>query len=50
MFHYVMEKGLVYLCMTDEEFPRRVAFTFLEDIKVWPCLQLEVVYLHTREH
>lgn len=33
LFHYVCEDGLVYLCMADEEFGRRVPFAFLEDIK-----------------
>jgi len=33
IFHCVVDDGLVYLCMTDEEFPRRIPFTFLDDIK-----------------
>lgn len=33
VFHYIVEDGLVYLCMADEEFGRRVPFAFLEDIK-----------------
>ena len=28
-----MDDKLVYLCMTDEDFPRRIPFAFLEDIK-----------------
>jgi hypothetical protein len=32
LFHYVSENGLVYLCMADEAFGRRVPFNFLEDI------------------
>ena len=32
LFHYVSENGIVYLCMADEEFGRRVPFNFLEDI------------------
>jgi len=33
LFHYVAENGLVYMCMADEDFGRRVPFAFLEDIK-----------------
>jgi len=33
IFHYVVEDGITYLCMADEEFGRRVPFAFLEDIK-----------------
>jgi len=33
IFHYVVDGGLTYLCMADEEFGRRVPFAFLEDIK-----------------
>lgn len=33
IFHCVVDDGLVYLCMTDEEFPRRIPFAFLDDIK-----------------
>eukprot|EP00732_Lithocolla_globosa_P006534 Lithocolla_globosa_v1_NODE_7658_length_917_cov_25.230858.p1 type:complete len:236 gc:universal NODE_7658_length_917_cov_25.230858:842-135(-) len=33
LFHYIAEDGLVYMCMADEEFGRRVPFAFLEDIK-----------------
>jgi len=33
IFHYIVEGGIVYLCMADEEFGRRAPFTFLEDIK-----------------
>ncbi|KAL6044494.1 Vesicle-associated membrane protein, variant 2 [Balamuthia mandrillaris] len=32
-FHYLASEGLIFLCMSDEEFPRRIAFAFLEDIK-----------------
>ena len=28
-----MSNGYVYLCMADEDFPRRIAFAFLEDIR-----------------
>ena len=33
IFHYMVSEGLTYLCMTDGEFPRQVAFQFLGDIK-----------------
>jgi len=33
IFHYIVEDGLTYLCMADEEFGRRLPFAFLEDIK-----------------
>ncbi len=32
-FHYAANDGLIYLCMSDEQFPRRIAFAFLEDIR-----------------
>eukprot|EP00301_Raphidiophrys_heterophryoidea_P026480 c9156_g1_i2.p1 GENE.c9156_g1_i2~~c9156_g1_i2.p1 ORF type:complete len:219 (-),score=47.77 c9156_g1_i2:349-1005(-) len=33
IFHFVIDKGLTFLCMAEEEFPRRIAFAFLEDIE-----------------
>lgn len=33
MFHYVVDDGLIYMCMTDEETKRRLPFAFLEDIR-----------------
>jgi len=33
VFHYMVSDGLTYLCMTDRDFQRLVAFQFLEDIK-----------------
>jgi len=32
-FHYSAGDGLIFLCMTDEQFPRRIAFAFLDDVK-----------------
>jgi vesicle-associated membrane protein 7 len=32
-FHYYATDGLIFLCMSDDQFPRRIAFAFLEDIK-----------------
>jgi len=32
-FHYLASDGLIFLCMSDEQFPRRIAFAFLEDIR-----------------
>jgi len=33
IFHYMVSDGLIYLCMTDREFARLVAFQFLSDIQ-----------------
>jgi vesicle-associated membrane protein 7 len=33
VFHYIVEDEITYLCMTDAEFARRLAFAFLDDIK-----------------
>lgn len=33
LFHYISENGIVYLCMADEKFGRRIPFAFLQDIK-----------------
>jgi len=33
IFHYLVDDQITYLCMADEEFGRRVPFTFLEDLK-----------------
>eukprot|EP01111_Echinosteliopsis_oligospora_P005942 TRINITY_DN1973_c0_g1_i1.p1 TRINITY_DN1973_c0_g1~~TRINITY_DN1973_c0_g1_i1.p1 ORF type:complete len:269 (-),score=68.10 TRINITY_DN1973_c0_g1_i1:83-889(-) len=33
IFHYIVDDGITYLCMADEEFGRRIPFAFLEDIK-----------------
>jgi len=33
IFHYMVDSGLTYLCMADEEFGRRVPFMYLEDLK-----------------
>ncbi|CAM9581654.1 unnamed protein product [Ectocarpus sp. 4 AP-2014] len=33
VFHYIVENGVTYLCMADEQSRRRVPFAFLEDIK-----------------
>ncbi|KAK4305524.1 hypothetical protein Pmani_022585 [Petrolisthes manimaculis] len=33
LFHYVADDGIVYMCITDDEFERQRAFLFLEDIK-----------------
>jgi hypothetical protein len=36
VFHYVVDQGLTFLCMSDEATKRRVTFSFLEDIKkIW---------------
>ena len=33
VFHYVCQDMITYLCMTDEQFSRSLAFAFLEDIQ-----------------
>ncbi|KAI8601687.1 putative vesicle-associated membrane protein [Dissophora ornata] len=33
LFHYVSEDGLIYMCMADDSFGRRVPFVFLQDVK-----------------
>ena len=33
VFHYVVEGGICYLCMSDEKNKHRVPFAFLEDMK-----------------
>lgn len=33
LFHYIVENGLIFMCMADSETGRRVPFTFLEDVK-----------------
>jgi len=33
IFHYMVSNELTYLCMTDRDFPRIVAFKFLDEIK-----------------
>lgn len=32
LFHYIREDGIVYLCMADEAFGRRIPFAFLQQI------------------
>mmetsp|Transcript_3093 Transcript_3093/g.6439 ORF Transcript_3093/g.6439 Transcript_3093/m.6439 type:complete len:217 (+) Transcript_3093:197-847(+) len=33
LFHLLCEDGIIYLCMADEGFGRRIPFSFLEDIQ-----------------
>eukprot|EP01091_Cochliopodium_minus_P005499 TRINITY_DN15416_c0_g1_i1.p1 TRINITY_DN15416_c0_g1~~TRINITY_DN15416_c0_g1_i1.p1 ORF type:complete len:228 (-),score=56.73 TRINITY_DN15416_c0_g1_i1:93-776(-) len=33
IFHFMVSDGITYLCMCDDQFERRRAFAFLEDIK-----------------
>ncbi|KNC73283.1 hypothetical protein SARC_14157 [Sphaeroforma arctica JP610] len=33
MFHYVSHGGVQYLCLSDHDFPREIAFSFLVEIK-----------------
>ena len=36
VFHYIVDEGSTFLCMSDEEMKRRIAFSFLDDIKkIW---------------
>lgn len=32
VFHYVIDKGICYLALTDKSYPKRLAFLFLEEI------------------
>ncbi len=32
-FHYIVEGGITYLCMSSDMVKRRIPFAFLEDIK-----------------
>ncbi|KAJ1814002.1 hypothetical protein LPJ56_003195 [Coemansia sp. RSA 2599] len=32
LFHYISEGGVVYLCMSDDKFGRRIPFAFLQDL------------------
>ncbi|KAJ2785090.1 hypothetical protein GGI15_002030 [Coemansia interrupta] len=32
LFHYISERGIVYLCMSDDKFGRRIPFAFLQDV------------------
>lgn len=33
VFHYIVDQGITFLCMSDESMKRRITFSFLEDIK-----------------
>lgn len=33
VFHYIVDQGITFLCMSDEEMKRRLTFSFLEDVK-----------------
>ncbi|EEB18133.1 vAMP-7, putative [Pediculus humanus corporis] len=33
LFHYISENGIIYMCITDDEFERSRAFLFLNEIK-----------------
>lgn len=33
VFHYVVHSGFIYLCMSDQEFPRAAAFNYLGEIQ-----------------
>uniref|UniRef100_A0AAV1USW3 Uncharacterized protein n=1 Tax=Peronospora matthiolae TaxID=2874970 RepID=A0AAV1USW3_9STRA len=33
LFHYIVEAGVTYLCMADDDLKRRVPFLFLDDLK-----------------
>eukprot|EP00118_Oscarella_pearsei_P024867 m.306971 g.306971 ORF g.306971 m.306971 type:complete len:219 (+) comp41791_c0_seq1:64-720(+) len=33
LFHYIHEDGIVYLCITTDDFQRSAAFMYLEDVK-----------------
>lgn len=33
MFHFIVEDGVTFACMSDENFPRFLAFGYLDDVK-----------------
>lgn len=33
VFHYIVEAGICYLCMSDEKSKHRIPFAFLQDLK-----------------
>lgn len=33
VFHYMVEDGITYLCLADEQQKRRIPFLFLQDVK-----------------
>ena len=33
LFHYINEFGISVMCMTDKQFPRKMSFAFLQDVK-----------------
>lgn len=33
IFHYIVDSGITFLCMTEESMKRRVAFSFLDEVK-----------------
>lgn len=33
VFHYIVDQGITFLCMSDEATKRRITFSFLEDVK-----------------
>jgi vesicle-associated membrane protein 7 len=33
VFHYLVDQGITFLCMSDENLKTRIPFSFLEDIK-----------------
>ncbi|KAI9204314.1 synaptobrevin-domain-containing protein [Polychytrium aggregatum] len=40
LFHYIQRNGIIYLCLADDTFGRRIPFAFLEDI----AAQFETTY------
>ena len=43
-FHYLVERGVTYLCLTDEKNKRRLPFAFLDDLKA----KFQANYAHER--
>ena len=44
VFHYIVERGVTYLCLADEKNKRRLPFLFLDDIKA----KFQASYPHDR--
>lgn len=33
VYHYIVDNGIIFLCMSDEHMKRRITFAFLDEIK-----------------
>lgn len=44
-FHVIVDDGIIYLCMADEEFGKRQPYAFLEEVLYIQALDLQKVDL-----